>query len=474
MEYWPNQICPECIVEAASVVNFCDKIKQTQLTIEARYGKEATVTTSVVVPEDDDTIMESLGVMVGNEEHVYEIKYVADCEQSEVDGAEISIEPLVEHSEPQATESEHPSPSPTPAKTRKKHQAKREQKPESAPSTDRATRRLKRSRSPVLPEEDHSMSPNTTTKQRIHTSRDINAALLEYGVLSCKLCPEQLEFLDFKTTRQHNQEVHDLSGVACCTKIYSSRIRLFEHVQFHLAPETIACDICQKQFKSRASLKTHKEDHHAETEISCASCEFTCKSEKILRRHELTHIPMEERSVACELCDFKCNFVSQLTVHMSAKHSEQKEAHFCEECGKSFSTKGNLMNHHKSFHDPAAIKPVCGQCGKSVRRLSRHLSICQKKLALKCPDCSNVHPNMHALRTHILRMHRKDTSKLTCKICNKVLSREAHLRVSGMEKGGEVRRRLHDINLTFIAGAHGEPYENGSIQVPVLRKGLLQ
>lgn len=421
MDAWPSQICPECIGEIAGVVNFCDKIKQTQLTIEARYGKapepeDATeLTETIIIPSNiEDNAID----VVLEDNEVYQIKYIEeeieeDSNEGDPSGGERRV--MVDIVESVERPSAH-------------KRLKREE------PTERSSRLQKRKHST----EDNLSSSESPSKS--YSGTEINSALSEFGVLSCKLCPDTLTFKDFRTTKAHNHEEHDLPGVACCTKIYSTRIRLFEHVQFHTTPENNECDVCHKQFKSRTSLKTHKEDHHTDDQINCDSCSFTCKSMKMLRRHELSHIPVDQRSVHCDLCDFKCNFASQLTIHIKSKHSEIKEVHACDTCGKNFSTKGNLMNHFKSFHDPDAVKEVCSTCGKAVRRMSRHKAICQTKLSLKCPECDNVHPNAHALRTHILRMHRRDKNQFKCEICGKVLSRETNLRVS-LGRDGELRLR---------------------------------
>lgn len=420
----------------AGVVNFIERIKQTQLTIEARYGKRP-----VTPPPPEDAVEETLDLLMNdNGETVYEVKYLGE-EVDEATGGEVvqeeeemilvdiqqrtrqrKAQPLFEAIDDEEEEEEEETAAEEEEEDEEEEQEVKVEKREEITqfrSPGRSTRRGNQVAT--------STSTTTTSSPSVLTADEINSLLRNYGVLSCEPC--QLDFQDFRTARAHNQSAHKTPSIACCGRNYTSRVRLYEHVKYHMSPEDIECEICQKRFKSRPNLKMHMEAQHADAEIPCKLCAFTCRSEKILRRHELTHIPVEERSVSCSHCDFRCNFPSQLKTHLKAKHSAVREAHVCDLCGKNFSTKGNLTNHHKSFHDPDAKRDVCGQCGKAVRRLSRHLNICQKKLDLKCPHCSNVHPNMHALKTHILRMHTKDKSKLTCEICQKVLSRETHLKV---------------------------------------------
>lgn len=423
----------------AGVINFCDKVKQTQLTIEARYGKRPV---EVFQPETEEEV-EELEVeeqeeeeeiaipdnmdllLTANGETVYEIKYMNEGgEEQTTPGNE--LEDLI--IDLKASESRTRR-SRTKVEPEVEEQMELDQEPSTETTPTRSTRRAKTGKQSQVEEESGSSSPSSDV---------VNKLMKDYGVLTCKLCPQEKTLQDFRKMKNHNSSEHDLEGVACCEKVFHSRVRLYEHVKYHVAPGDIKCETCHKHFKSQANLKTHMADHHADTMFGCTTCEFLCASDKILKRHQLSHLPVSDRSVACPLCDFRCHFASQLTTHTKAKHPDPSAKrdgpeHVCEECHKSFSTKGNLTSHIKALHDLNTSKVECGQCGKMVRRLARHLSICQNKQQLKCPHCPNIHPNQHALNTHILRMHKKDLSKLTCEVCNKVLSRESHLRVSSGE-----------------------------------------
>lgn len=403
--------------EAAGVINFCERIKQTQLTIEARYGKRPTTPPPIPLPPQ---IVHNMDLLIpGPASTVYEIKYIDEMEDLDIGGPLSTFVGDVKPMSPRKRKAETPI----------EEEEEEEQEPEEVVKP-RPMRNAKKAVTTPKKDPDWNISSDQSREDtELLPAVEVNTLMRDFGVLTCKLCPEEIQFQDFKSTKTHNDQEHSLKGVSCCDKTYSSRVRLYEHVKFHLAPEDIECDVCHKKFKSKANLKTHKEDQHAEQVIQCSSCEFTCKSENTLKRHELKHIPTDQRPVSCSECEFKCNYASQLTIHIKSRHSAVKEAFLCGICEKTFSTKGNLTNHHKSFHDTESHRSTCGQCGKAVRRLSRHLNICQKKLDLKCPHCPNVHPNEHALKTHITRIHMTDKSKLTCPECGKVLSRESHLKV---------------------------------------------
>lgn len=417
------------------MVNFCDKVKQTQMTVEARYGKrpveiclpevEEEVEELEVVEQEEDmeiAVPDTMDLLLAaNEETVYEIKYMNEGgEEQTTTGNE--LEELI--IDLKASESRTRK-SRTKVEPEVEEQMELDQEPYTETTPSRSTRRPKTEKHLKVEEESGSSNPS---------SEVVNKLMRDYGVLTCKLCPQEETHQDFRKMKNHNSSEHDLKGVACCEKVFHSRVRLYEHVKYHVAPRDITCEICEKNFKSQANLKTHIADHHADTMFGCTTCEFLCASDKILKRHQLSHLPVRDRSVACLLCDFRCHYTSQLTTHTKSKHpdpSVKREGpeHVCDECNKSFSTKGNLTSHIKTMHDPNTSKVECGQCGKMVRRIARHLQICQNKQQLKCPHCPNIHPNPHALSTHIQRMHKKDLSKLTCEICNKVLSRESNLKV---------------------------------------------
>lgn len=430
MSAWPDQICSECIGETAGVINFAERVKQTQLTIEARYGKRE------VTPQPPAQIPKPLPAPVPvplptadfsqlvTDETVYEIQYMEDGAELEEDDMNL-CSLVVDLKQAERTTSADARD----RRSNKRRSASAATKKEAVDYSAQENRREEEEEE----EEPEMPSPNDWRKTATSaTSADsVTEMLREYGVLSCKLCPKADQLADFKSMREHNEKTHKLKGVFCCEISFPSRVRLVDHIQLHLNPDGSECVICCKTFKNAATLKRHYTDQHNGMDTKCKSCKFACKGPKALKRHELTHTPLTERPIKCKQCDFTFNFQSQLTTHIAAKHSVGKESHLCDICEKSFSTKGNLTIHYRSLHEDK--KDMCKQCGKYVKRLTKHLTVCGQKLDLKCPHCPNLHPNMHALKTHIKRIHEKDESKLKCPHCEKVLSRPSHLKVSGGE-----------------------------------------
>lgn len=433
-DQWPTQICPECMGEAAGIINFCERVKQTQLTIEARYGQS-----KKSVPVQTETLDNNVLLVAENGEMIYEIQYIEkDDNKTDENSGDDELGDLIVNIQQKATNPrKRPSTKKDSTGESKTMVAKKAKQPSPSPiDVDAEPSPRKSSTREKSPRKSDSKSTqnNADTDDREKSPSTngfgiMNKLILESGVLICKICPKEQKFADYISMKDHNKKEHMVVGVKCCGTPFRSATRLAEHIALHEPnDEELNCKICDKTFSSMSKLKQHSKNHKGDT-IKCPTCDFTCKTEKSLARHELTHTPAKDRSVECDKCDFKCNFPSQLKTHVQAKHSDTKPTFNCGDCDKSFSTKQNLQNHEKSFHTLDAQWESCPKCGKEVRRLGKHLQICQNKQELKCEQCGSIHPNTHALATHITRMHVK-TQKLTCHLCGKTLSRESNLRVS--------------------------------------------
>lgn len=419
------------------MVNFCDRLKQSQITIEARYGEKPVVymepepepepepeterKTTTFLEEDFDSTTES---------EVYEVQYVIQDEQKK---PELTLEMIKgevvyidmdkkdkkddkkadQEEEDQLEELEIEE-----VNVQDDHQVL-EQNEDNAIITTIYLPELSQAvdvedSKPELdyqPPKRRRFVIEPTVSSPKESSEALTKTLKDSGMLTCKECVQG--FKDFRSMKVHNELEHEIIGVECCKTLYTSRVRAFEHVSNH---------------KKGSPAKTTKNQTN-KNHIQCKKCSFTCLAETVLKRHMLSHIPPSKRAIPCELCDFRCNFRSQLTTHMQSRHSTDKLVHHCEECSKAFSTKGNLMYHMKTQHVEEIPRETCPKCEKSVQRLAKHQQICQVKLDLKCPypDCSSIHPNNHALKTHISRMHLQDVAKCTCPHCGKVLTRASHL-----------------------------------------------
>lgn len=480
------------------MVYFCEKVKQVQVTIEARYGppplKEEL--------HNGEPMEEEVP-----EHHLFDIYDNADDEEEDDDDDDDEKNGIIPND---MVKVEVAADKPSVAGTRKRKSAlvtkldeDDEEAEEDCDGVESGDDDNDDDYLPNLDEDYRVVEPVKSgrgqgPKKPHYNSKEVDEYLLGAGVLACAHC-QLSDFKTFRLLKQHAKDVHDKSDCTqCCGRNFATRIMFYEHVVAHIQPKLFSCEVCAKEFQCRRTMANHMKETHSELKFPCDQCPVKYPSLNALRRHQMTHIPMENRVFACKLCDSRFNFRSQLNQHMALKHNNCKEPHVCEVCGKHFTTKANLKNHYTSFHDRSAVKPRCDQCGKFVRRMGRHLKICQQKLELKCPHCDNIHPNDHALKTHIARMHRADRAKLQCTICGKILSRDTHLRVRGINYGSDagtppinngilivrwqlnVNSLLHVVRqivgLLFILlvlcvafpGAHGHAFRRCTVQMPVL------
>ncbi|CAH0600802.1 unnamed protein product [Chrysodeixis includens] len=207
------------------------------------------------------------------------------------------------------------------------------------------------------------------------------------------------------------------------------------HLTTHTGDRRFHCTDCPKSFTQHSSLQGHRESYHKDYKIerTCHVCGKHIKGRSKYYKHLRIHQP---KSVECKVCKkmFKCR--PSLNNHMK-RHSGVK-SYSCETCPASFFTLGELCNHRRRVHQKSKIyhcdlceystytelalkqhkarhtlnNVACLTCGKFVESPEK-LAIHQKSHIEKnfqCPLCDRKFFAKDSIRKHSLKHHSTRTS----------------------------------------------------------------
>ena len=125
------------------------------------------------------------------------------------------------------------------------------------------------------------------------------------------------------------------------------------------------CQNCSKDFSSKQCLENHMKLHADERKFECDICKKKFVTEATLNSHKKLHLNTL-RSFGCPHCDKKLNNASNLARHVRSVHFElstDKRQFGCKTCGKLFKDPSALKIHEK-IH--SGIKPhACNDCSKA-------------------------------------------------------------------------------------------------------------
>lgn len=186
-------------------------------------------------------------------------------------------------------------------------------------------------------------------------------------------------YLDFDNVQTHIVQKKKSYDCTLCNEQFATKFERDEHKKTHLTEKLFVCELCGLQCSSKCSLIFHNLRIHAvDKSFSCAKCtrRFSCKSD--LRNHMVTH--KNEKMHACDQCQKRFNHKTGLRAH-KLKHSGEKPF-VCDfdTCTQKFAQKFKLNEHKKKVH--LAVKPfACGECEStfsSLYNLNRHKSTVHK------------------------------------------------------------------------------------------------
>lgn len=320
---------------------------------------------------------------------------------------------------------------------------------------------------------------NESVEENAPNYDDYDAFIAKWReVLECELCKKT--FNNFGLLRTHFREEHpsEKCHVLCCQYKIPSRIRLVDHIRFHLDPNSFKCQICEKCFPTSIALNSHKHSHDgkkphqcsvcgkcfrfreklvlhsglhsSETNYFCNVCEKGFPTEALLKKHGYIHTRITKH--LCDHCGKCCQSHAKLQEHI-VQHIDIENPNSkwsCDGCSASFDSRENLSEHTNSCL-PAKTKWTCDVCSTSFNsriNLEQHKKLYHPDTVYVCSECGNKFRSKAYLKLHKKRNHEKRV-KYECPMCNKELVSSQALRVHISTHDGNAPHQCPYCSLTL-------------------------
>lgn len=160
--------------------------------------------------------------------------------------------------------------------------------------------------------------------------------------------------------KRNNKFEHIFIVEQICSKTFSRRPHLQEHMILHTQDRPFKCSFCDEYFRSRFARLKHQEKYHlGEKYVWCKSSLKVLNIYKMKNRfHIRILIKLSDRFIALIL-KFAMVNTDVLFCLMAGPFP-------CEICGRQFNDTGNKKRHIECTHG-GKRKWTCFVCGKSVR-----------------------------------------------------------------------------------------------------------
>lgn len=219
----------------------------------------------------------------------------------------------------------------------------------------------------------------------------------------CPKCPKVFAVKAWFVRHLKNEHGRKKTGHIClqCTKSFSNRQLLKQHVTLHSKERLFACDICSKSYKLKKHLTIHMKSHSDARPYICDYCKMSFKLKKILKNHLRVH---QMRKFLCSECGLSFVHYGNLSIHMRI-HTGDKP-HVCPDCGLRFNTTSSLARHKLRHKGQRPF--MCALCNKTFTDssgLSRHKRTHTGELPYRCPHCPLSFLDSWKRKTHLMRTH---------------------------------------------------------------------
>ncbi|KAJ2941947.1 hypothetical protein O0L34_g10765 [Tuta absoluta] len=217
----------------------------------------------------------------------------------------------------------------------------------------------------------------------------------------CSHCSKSFKTYLYK--QKHEEIKHgNLPPVTCtvCRKTIKNKHSLYHHMKFVHTDKTVHCDVCNKWY-SRASYRQHfkSSSKHQESYVKksnkyqCRFCTKYYRSNTDREEHEIirhSNLP----AVPCKLCNRTLLNKYSLDKHMRAVHLHEYSELHCKPCDKWFSNNYSYKRHlrvspkHIKEEDIEARKVSCTICNKVLsgkKYLKNHMELHND--AVYCQPC---------------------------------------------------------------------------------------
>uniref|UniRef100_A0A3Q3EXC2 Zinc finger and BTB domain-containing protein 41 n=1 Tax=Kryptolebias marmoratus TaxID=37003 RepID=A0A3Q3EXC2_KRYMA len=255
---------------------------------------------------------------------------------------------------------------------------------------------------------------------------------------------------EFLATRKKKSE-----GWKCaiCSKTFSRRPHLQEHMILHTQDRPFKCSFCDEYFRSRFARLKHQEKYHLGP-FPCEICGRQFNDTGNKKRHvECTH--GGKRKWTCFVCGKSVRERTTLREHLRI-HSGEKP-HLCSICGQSFRHNSSYRLHLRVHHDDKRYE--CDECGKTFIRhdhLTKHQKIHSGEKAHQCEECGKCFRRHDHLTVHYKSVHlgekvwqKYKTAVHQCEVCKKEFKGKSSLEMHFRTHSGEKPHKCPECHQTF-------------------------
>ncbi|KAM6919016.1 zinc finger and BTB domain-containing protein 41 [Xenentodon cancila] len=255
---------------------------------------------------------------------------------------------------------------------------------------------------------------------------------------------------EFFTKRKRKSE-----GWKCaiCSKMFSRRPHLQEHMILHTQDRPFKCSFCDEYFRSRFARLKHQEKHHLGP-FPCEICGRQFNDTGNKKRHiECTH--GGKRKWTCFVCGKSVRERTTLREHLRI-HSGEKP-HLCSICGQSFRHSSSYRLHLRVHHDDKRYE--CDECGKTFIRhdhLTKHQKIHSGEKAHQCEECGKCFRRHDHLTVHYKSVHlgekvwqKYKTAVHQCEVCKKEFKGKSSLEMHFRTHSGDKPYRCPECHQMF-------------------------
>uniref|UniRef100_A0A3Q3WH12 C2H2-type domain-containing protein n=1 Tax=Mola mola TaxID=94237 RepID=A0A3Q3WH12_MOLML len=184
--------------------------------------------------------------------------------------------------------------------------------------------------------------PQHQTRGSKHSGSANSQALLDMGCNPGKISVSSFNHEGDQGKQNVSQKPLKPLSCSVCSRKYSSKSSLRNHMRLHSEGKYVTCSVCKKKFPSRGELDKHMRIHTGEKPFKCSICDKAFIQNSSLTVHMRGHTG--EKPFSCSLCEKSYAVKSTLRMHMR-KHTGEKP-YSCKVCGRSF-VRGTILKTHK-------------------------------------------------------------------------------------------------------------------------------
>lgn len=126
--------------------------------------------------------------------------------------------------------------------------------------------------------------------------------------------------------------IDDMNYCPQCNKHFNTPTSYKRHMNTHMLPKSLSCDICQKTFSRAFDVQRHMTRHTGQRPYNCQYCKKSFTQSGTLSQHMRTHSDIIKEAAVLEEKKKKIPRV-------------RGKSHLCSFCGKSFRDASNLTIH---------------------------------------------------------------------------------------------------------------------------------